>query len=97
MNQQHSFVIEAFARKLESLDTEIGSLTELRRLVDEFLQKRSRAHPKNLTIPLLYEETKKRLAPVVTTGPSPSLSCPASAARRCVWATRGSSGCRQPY
>jgi DNA-binding transcriptional MerR regulator len=58
-------LIQAFVDKLESLDTEITALSELRRLVDDFLQKMLMNGIKKISaIALLYEETEKRLATV---------------------------------
>ena len=58
-------LIQAFVNKLESLDTEISALSELRHLVDDFLQKMLMSGIKKITaITLLYEETEKRLAAV---------------------------------
>ena len=55
-------LIQAFVDKLESLDTEITALSELRRLVDDFLHKMLISGIKKISaIPLLYEETEKRL------------------------------------
>lgn len=56
-------LIQAFVNKLESLDTEITALSELRRLVDDFLHKMLINGVKKISaITLLYEETEKRLA-----------------------------------
>lgn len=58
-------LIQAFVDKLESLDTEISALSELRKLVDEFLHKMLMVGIKKISaITLLYEETEKRLAAV---------------------------------
>lgn len=58
-------LIQAFVDKLESLDTEISALTELRHLVDDFLHKMLMSGVKKISaITLLYEETEKRLATV---------------------------------
>ena len=58
-------LIQAFVDKLESLNTEISALSELRKLVDEFLQKMLMSGIKKISaITLLYEETEKRLATV---------------------------------
>lgn len=58
-------LIQAFVDKLESLDTEISALSELRKLVDEFLHKMLLSGIKKISaITLLYEETEKRLATV---------------------------------
>lgn len=62
-NNNTALLIQAFVDKLESLDGEIMSLLELRRLVDDFLQKMlSEGIKKISAITLLYEETEKRLA-----------------------------------
>lgn len=56
-------LIQAFVDKLESLDTEISALSELRHLVDDFLHKMLMSGIKKISgITLLYEETEKRLA-----------------------------------
>jgi DNA-binding transcriptional MerR regulator len=56
---------QAFVDKLEVLDGEIKALSELRQIVDDFLQKMlSRGIKKISAITLLYEETEKRLVPV---------------------------------
>ena len=56
-------LIQAFVDKLESLDTEISALSELRLLVDDFLHKMLMSGIKKISaITLLYEETEKRLA-----------------------------------
>jgi DNA-binding transcriptional MerR regulator len=58
-------LIQAFVDKLESLDKEISALSELRKLVDEFLNKMLMSGVKKISaITLLYEETEKRLATV---------------------------------
>ncbi|MCL1795223.1 MAG: hypothetical protein FWG34_15350, partial [Oscillospiraceae bacterium] len=58
-------LIQAFVDKLESLDTEISALSELRKLVDEFLHKMLMNGIKKISaITLLYEETEKRLSTV---------------------------------
>lgn len=58
-------LIQAFVDKLESLDTEISALSELRLLVDDFLHKMLMSGIKKISgITLLYEETEKRLATV---------------------------------
>ncbi|MDR1689921.1 MAG: MerR family transcriptional regulator [Clostridiales bacterium] len=56
-------LIKVFVNKLESLDTEISALSQLRKLVDEFLHKMLMSGIKKISaITLLYEETEKRLA-----------------------------------
>ncbi len=63
-------LIQAFVDKLESLDTEISALSELRRLVDDFLHKMLMSGIKKISaITLLYEETEKRLAAVEKSEP----------------------------
>ena len=58
-------LIQAFVNKLESLDTEISALSELRHLVDDFLHKMLMSGIKKISaITLLYEETEKRLTAV---------------------------------
>ena len=55
-------LIQAFVDKLESLDNEITALSELRRVVDEFLREMLVSGIKKISaITLLYEETEKRL------------------------------------
>ena len=55
-------LIQAFIKKLESLDKEISALSELRKLVDDFLQRMLLGGVKKISaITLLYEETEKRL------------------------------------
>ncbi len=59
-------LIQAFVDKLESLDGEITALSELRYLVNDFLQKMLKSGIKKISaITLLYEETEKRLVPAV--------------------------------
>ena len=56
-------LIQAFVSKLETLDTEISALSELKQLVNDFLQKMLMSGIKKISgITLLYEETEKRLA-----------------------------------
>ncbi len=58
-------LIQAFVDKLQSLDSEISALSELRHLVDDFLNKMLRSGIKKISgITILYEETEKRLATV---------------------------------
>ena len=64
-NESMTTLIQAFVDKLESLDTEISALSELRHLVDDFLHKMLMSGIKKISgITLLYEETEKRLATV---------------------------------
>jgi DNA-binding transcriptional MerR regulator len=64
-NESTTALIQAFVDKLESLDTEITALSELRKVVDEFLHKMlMRGIKKISAITLLYEETEKRLTTV---------------------------------
>ena len=66
-NENTSALIQAFVNKLESLDGEITALSELRRLVDDFLHKMIDSGIKKISaIPLLYEETEKRLGAATT-------------------------------
>jgi DNA-binding transcriptional MerR regulator len=63
-------LIRAFMDKLESLDGEMTALSELRRLVNDFLQKMMSAGITKISaITLLYEETEKRLATVAESKP----------------------------
>jgi DNA-binding transcriptional MerR regulator len=63
-------LIQAFTDKLGSLDTEISALSELRRLVDDFLHEMLMSGIKKISaITLLYEETEKRLAAVERSEP----------------------------
>lgn len=63
-------LIQTFVDKLESLDTEISALSELRKLVDDFLHKMLMSGIKKISaITLLYEETEKRLATVEKSEP----------------------------
>ncbi|MDR1329416.1 MAG: MerR family transcriptional regulator [Oscillospiraceae bacterium] len=63
-------LIQAFADKLASLDTEISALSELRRLVDDFLHNMLMHGIKKISaITLLYEETEKRLVNVEKSEP----------------------------
>jgi DNA-binding transcriptional MerR regulator len=56
-------LIQAFTDKLESLDTEISALSELRKIVDVFLHDMLMNGVKKISaITLLYEETEKRLS-----------------------------------
>lgn len=58
-------LIQSFVNKLESLDAEISTLSELRHLVDDFHNKMLMSCIKKISgITLLYEETDKRLATV---------------------------------
>ncbi len=62
-SESTSALIQAFMDKLQSLDTEISALSELRKLVDDFLHKMLMSGIKKISaITLLYEETEKRLA-----------------------------------
>ncbi len=60
-------LIQAFVTKLEALDKEISALSELRKLVDDFLHKMLLGGVKKISaITLLYEETEKRLVSAKT-------------------------------
>jgi DNA-binding transcriptional MerR regulator len=55
-------LIETFTNKINSIDDDISSLYELRKIVDDFLQKMIANGINTISaIPLLYEETEKRL------------------------------------
>lgn len=55
-------LIQAFVDKLDSLDNEITALSELRSVVDDFLQKMLLKGTRKISaITLLYEETEKRI------------------------------------
>jgi len=57
-----SVLIQSFVDKLDALDLEITALSELRRIVDDFLHKMLISGVKKISaITLLYEETEKRL------------------------------------
>ncbi|MGF7145895.1 DNA-binding transcriptional MerR regulator [Anaerotaenia torta] len=61
-SENTSALIQAFVNKLESLDTEISALSELRQIVNDFLHKMLMSGIKKISaITLLYEETEKRL------------------------------------
>ena len=61
-DESTSALIQAFVDKLESLDIEITALSELRRIVDDFLHEMLMSGVRKMSaIPLLYEETEKRL------------------------------------
>jgi len=62
-SESMSELIQAFVSKLDTLDIEITALSELRRIVDDFLQKMLTSGVKKISgITLLYEETQKRLS-----------------------------------
>ncbi|MDR2599527.1 MAG: MerR family transcriptional regulator [Oscillospiraceae bacterium] len=64
-SESTAVLIQTFVDKLDSLDTEISALSELRKLVDEFLHKMLMNGIKKISaITLLYEETEKRLATI---------------------------------
>ena len=64
-NENMTTLLQSFVNKLESLDAEISTLSELRHLVDDFLNKMLMSGIKKISgITLLYEETDKRLATV---------------------------------
>ncbi|MCL2593114.1 MAG: MerR family transcriptional regulator [Defluviitaleaceae bacterium] len=71
-SESMSALIQVFVDKLDTLDVEITALSELRRLVDDFLHKMLISGIKKISaITLLYEETEKRIA---TTGESEPIS-----------------------
>jgi len=89
-------LIQAFVDKLESLDTEISALSELRRLVDDFLHKMLMSGIKKISaITLLYEETEKRLATTEKGEPVTFEKLSEIAAKRSNCTTSGLSGCHQ--
>jgi len=60
-----SALTQSFVNKLDSLDSEISALSELRQLVDDFLHKMLTQGVKKISaITLLYEETQKRISAV---------------------------------
>jgi len=62
-SENMSALIQSFVNKLDALDVEITALSELRKLVDDFLHKMLISGVKKISaITLLYEETEKRLA-----------------------------------
>lgn len=64
-SESMSALIQAFVNKLESLDTEISALSELRQVVDDFLHKMLMSGITRISgITLLYEEIEKRLTQV---------------------------------
>ena len=64
-SESTSALIQSFVDKFESLDIEITALSELRRLVDDFLHEMLMSGIKKISaITLLYEETEKRLATI---------------------------------
>jgi DNA-binding transcriptional MerR regulator len=64
-SQSMAALIQSFVDKLDALDVEITALSELRRLVDDFLHKMLISGVKKISaITLLYEETEKRLTAV---------------------------------
>lgn len=55
-------VVEAFVRRIRAIDEEVDALTELRAVVDDFLQAMlQNGVSKISTLPLLYEQMEKRL------------------------------------
>jgi len=66
-NESMTVMIGAFVDKLESLDVEIAALSELRKLVDEFLQKVIESDTKKIeSITSLYEEAEHSLTTAQT-------------------------------
>lgn len=64
-NESTTALIQVFVDKLDSLDTEISALSDLRKIVDEFLHKMLMSGIKKISaITLLYEETEKRLTTI---------------------------------
>jgi hypothetical protein len=61
-SEDMSELIQSFVNKLDALEVEITALSELRKLVDDFLHKMLISGVKKISaITLLYEETEKRL------------------------------------
>jgi len=61
-SEDMSTLTQSFVDKLDSLDVEIAALADLRKLVDDFLDKMLTSGVSKMSaIPLLYEETEKRL------------------------------------
>ena len=61
-NENMSTVVEVFANRLRALDEEVGALTELRRITNDFLQTMMQnGITKISAIPLLYDEMDKHL------------------------------------
>ena len=68
-------LIQSFVDKLDALDVEITALSELRKLVDDFLHKMLMSGVTKISaIPLLYEEMEKRLATVKPDAATQALS-----------------------
>ena len=66
-SESMTVMIGAFVSKLESLDVEIAALSELRKLVDEFLQKVIESDTKKIeSITSLYEATEHSLTTAQT-------------------------------
>ncbi len=62
-SQDMSAVVEAFVTRLRAIDNEMGALTELKRIINEFLQAMLKnGITKISALPLLYEEMDKQLA-----------------------------------
>ena len=61
-NENMSVVVEAFVARIRAIDEEIGALSELRRIVGDFLQTMLDNGIKRISaIPLLYEEMERKL------------------------------------
>lgn len=61
-SEDMSVVVETFVRRIDAIDGEISSLSELKRITNEFLQTMLRNGVKRISaLPLLYEEMDKKL------------------------------------
>lgn len=61
-NEDISVVVETFVNRINAIDNEIGALTELKRIISEFLQiMQKNGITKISAIPLLYEGIEKHL------------------------------------
>lgn len=62
-NEDMSTVVEVFVSRIHALDEEVGALTELRRITNDFLQTMMKnGITKISAIPLLYDEMDKQLS-----------------------------------
>jgi len=60
-NPEMTTVVEVFADKLREIDRDVTALSELKRIIDAFLQKMITGGIKKITaLPLLYEEMEKQ-------------------------------------
>ena len=64
-NEDISTVVEVFVNRLTALDEEVGALSELRRITNDFLQTMIKNGIKKISaLPLLYEEMDKQLSEI---------------------------------